>query len=1255
MNKNFYNSNSSGFDQSQLSQFPVIHQPPQEMSIQEMEDLKQQYLDEMKRLINSNILANLSTYPSKHFNSFCYDDDDDDEAYTIAVTPSLSTEEPDNSLSMKDDHLDTILATESDEFIKSSFENLIPIPSESEGILDNISEVMKIVILEVGGIDDDILLTNKDDILRKKLLNINLLIAKIEALNDNPTPSSNFMTKSSSTSLNSLLEETNTFDNSLPEFETFCFDLEEISSGSTTTRFEDPDFPDRVYKVEKALYRFHQAPRAWKEMCTEFEQMMHKKFQMSSIGELTFFLGLQGKQKEDGIFISQEKYVNEILNKFGYSNVKTASTPMETHKTFLKDEKGKDLDEHLYKSMIGSLMYLTSSRPDIMFVVCACARFQVNPKISHLHAVKRSKNINGEAQIHAKMDGKNVLVFEATIRRDLKFLDEGGVDCLSNAIIFEQLTLMGWSGDNVADEAFNAENVSQHSNDPLLNGEDSIQLKELMEIYTKLQQRVLDLETTKTNQAIEIDKLKRSVKNLEKKQGSRTHKLKRLYKVSLSARIESSNKEQSLGEEDASKQRRNIADIDVDAKITLVNETVEDQGRDKKSKPKVDKVVIKQEQEQGVTTTTTTVVTISTPASTRPKARSVVMQEPSETTTPPQIKAKDKGKESWHEVQAKMEADYELAQRLQAEEQEQLTDAKKTRLFMDFLEKRMNFFTAKREIKKSSKKTKAAEGNSKRAGEEIEQESFKRQKVDDNQETTKLKRCLEIVPNDGDDLTIHATPLSSKSPTIVDYKIYKEGRKIEKMYPHTRNTLHWMWNDVRLQVDYEEPEAPEEAPPSLDYVPRPEHPPSPNCIPGHENPPSLLYVPEPEYPEYLVSSNAEVAIKDQPLPADALPTGLSSGYAADSDSEEDSKDDIEKDPADYPANGGDDDDDNESFGDDVDDEDEEASKDEDTEAFETDESAPTPPLSIPRRARIFVRLPSPMAASLEARITDYYHLLHIGLIFPRLRCHLKRELASLLPLLGATIFTAVREATKGFSSKRSDTFLTGTCMNQFRLEVDVRDDSAHTIVVMLDEMAKELTKSCTKVLLDGLDEVMSLSNLCKLLGTSDILLKCLKDKISKDVLTIGSTMRILLLYRGEYSQWVERFMNNLEEQKDGEAMINSIKNGDQPLPRVTQVSVARTTSIEQPPLKDKSMWKAAVLYEYETFKATEGELLLDTYIRYLQVISDLKKYGYSKDNCELNFKFLNNLQPKRKQYATMMRQNKNLMDINIDALYNILK
>ncbi|GJZ72207.1 putative ribonuclease H-like domain-containing protein [Tanacetum coccineum] len=174
--------------------------------------------------------------------------------------------------------------------------------------------------------------------------------------------------------------------------------------------FEDPDFPNRVYKVEKALYGLHQAPRAWdkgdillvqvyvddiifgstkKYLCIEFKKIMHKKFQMSSLGELTLFLGLQVKHNGDGIFISQDKYVTEILKKFGYTNVRTASTPMETHKPLLKDENGEDVDEHMYRSMNGSLMYLTSSRPDIMFAVCACASNQVNPKVSHLHVVKR--------------------------------------------------------------------------------------------------------------------------------------------------------------------------------------------------------------------------------------------------------------------------------------------------------------------------------------------------------------------------------------------------------------------------------------------------------------------------------------------------------------------------------------------------------------------------------------------------------------------------------------------------------------------------------------------------------------------------------------------------------------------------------------------------------------------------------------------------------------------------------------------------
>nr|GFA39182.1 uncharacterized mitochondrial protein AtMg00810-like [Tanacetum cinerariifolium] len=200
--------------------------------------------------------------------------------------------------------------------------------------------------------------------------------------------------------------------------------------------FKDLDHPDKVYKVVKALYGLHQAPKAWyktlanyllengfqigkidqtlfikrqksdilfvqiyvddiifgstnKDLCKPFEKLMIDKFQMSSIKELTFFLGLQVKQKKDGIFINQDKYVAKILRKFGLTDGKSASTPIDTEKPLLKDPDGEDVDVHTYGLMIGSLMYLTSSRPDIMFAVCACACFQVTPKASHLHAVKR--------------------------------------------------------------------------------------------------------------------------------------------------------------------------------------------------------------------------------------------------------------------------------------------------------------------------------------------------------------------------------------------------------------------------------------------------------------------------------------------------------------------------------------------------------------------------------------------------------------------------------------------------------------------------------------------------------------------------------------------------------------------------------------------------------------------------------------------------------------------------------------------------
>ncbi|GKC94157.1 hypothetical protein Tco_1159599, partial [Tanacetum coccineum] len=292
-----YDPNSFGFDQFLPPQYTVNHPifnaqntllNSQNKLMEQMTSICDMAGQIMQKKEEEKRIAEEQAAKDRYWKiPICYDDDED---YTITITPVLLTDDPVDSLIMEDEHLDTIPATESDKVIKSSVEELVPIPSESEGISDGVCdvplcdnptpleafkdhsdivvdsnddsslsdddsfsskdieyvdasspgaeivslEVVEIVIPEVEGIDTDILLTIKDHILRENLLNVNLLIAKIEALKDNPTPSFDFVTKSSSTSLYFFLEETNTFDNSLPESETFCFNLEEKSSGSTT-------------------------------------------------------------------------------------------------------------------------------------------------------------------------------------------------------------------------------------------------------------------------------------------------------------------------------------------------------------------------------------------------------------------------------------------------------------------------------------------------------------------------------------------------------------------------------------------------------------------------------------------------------------------------------------------------------------------------------------------------------------------------------------------------------------------------------------------------------------------------------------------------------------------------------------------------------------------------------------------------------------------------------------------------------------
>nr|GEX31928.1 putative ribonuclease H-like domain-containing protein [Tanacetum cinerariifolium] len=225
--------------------------------------------------------------------------------------------------------------------------------------------------------------------------------------------------------------------------------------------FEDPHNPKHVYRVVKALYGFHQAPKAWyarlstfllkhhyrrgtinktlflkkdsrhiilvqvyvddiifgstnKAWCDKFEVLMKGKFEMSDMGELTFFLGLQVKQLSDEIFISQDKYVKDMLKKFDMVSVRTTTTPYEVPKLKSKDKPDDAVNVHLYRSMIGSLMYLTASKPDIMFAVSACSGHQVTPMTSHLNAVKKIfKYLKGQPNLGLRYPRDSLLQLEA--------------------------------------------------------------------------------------------------------------------------------------------------------------------------------------------------------------------------------------------------------------------------------------------------------------------------------------------------------------------------------------------------------------------------------------------------------------------------------------------------------------------------------------------------------------------------------------------------------------------------------------------------------------------------------------------------------------------------------------------------------------------------------------------------------------------------------------------------------------------------
>ncbi|GKD51358.1 retrovirus-related pol polyprotein from transposon TNT 1-94, partial [Tanacetum coccineum] len=166
--------------------------------------------------------------------------------------------------------------------------------------------------------------------------------------------------------------------------------------------FFDPDHPTHVYLLKKALYSLKQAPRAWYDTfsrflldnkfckaCDIFSNEMSSKFQMSVMGQMSFFLGLQVSQNPRGIFINQSKFAVEIFKKFEMDSCDPIDTPMVDRLKLDEDPLGVPVDQTRFRSMVGSLMYLTASKPDLVFAVCMCARYQASPTKKHLEALKR--------------------------------------------------------------------------------------------------------------------------------------------------------------------------------------------------------------------------------------------------------------------------------------------------------------------------------------------------------------------------------------------------------------------------------------------------------------------------------------------------------------------------------------------------------------------------------------------------------------------------------------------------------------------------------------------------------------------------------------------------------------------------------------------------------------------------------------------------------------------------------------------------
>nr|GEX51279.1 hypothetical protein [Tanacetum cinerariifolium] len=513
--------------------------------------------------------------------------------------------------------------------------------------------------------------------------------------------------------------------------------------------FEDPNFPDKVYIVKKALYGLHQAPRAWYETLSTY--LLYNGFHKGKIDKTLFI------RRHKGNILLVQVYVDDII--FGSTRtelciafekmmrekfqmkVKNTGTPIKSQKPLLKDEYGKKVDVHMYRLMIGSLMYLTSLRPDIMFAVCAYARYQVNPKVSYLHDVKRIfKYLKGPPKFGlwypkdspfdlvaytnsgyagASLDRKSTIGGCQFLRKSVRLImKECCVKNKQNDLVRKRIervdeqlegmpahnriyvapshtkkifrnmrrvgkgysrretplfpTMMVQAQKEMGEGLSNATNPHhtptiiepstsqlQKKQKPRKTKRKDNELPQTSGPITNIADEAINKEMDESLEraATTASSIEAKVKKLKTKQRSRTYKLKRLYKVGLTARVESSDDNEDSGK-DASKQGR-ISAIDVDEGITLVIST-------SATTPtiSIDDVTLAQ--------------ALADLKHTKPKAKAIRIvfhksEESTTTITIPKSKLQDKGKAILIEEPVKLKKkdqimlDEEVALKLQAE------------------------------------------------------------------------------------------------------------------------------------------------------------------------------------------------------------------------------------------------------------------------------------------------------------------------------------------------------------------------------------------------------------------------------------------------------------------------------------------------------------------------------------------------------------------------------------------------------------